>query len=604
MALIGSIAINMSVRMANLVKGMKAAQKSVADFGNKAAASTASFGAAIASAGKATAGVVNDFYIKPFMKAARVIGGVGKLTGQGFMALARPTTGGLMSVTKWGGKAALSVGRLAGGAAMSGIRAIGTAVQFAAHHMKGAARFAQELGAKLTMIGAVGAFAVFKAAKAASSLTEQTNRASILFGENAKYITDQAEIMAQAFGVSKSQFIGSASEIGGMFKGAGYSAKQAAQMGAHFAKLAKDVGSATQMGDEEAMQRMMSGLSGEAEAVRRWGVDLTEANLKLKMLSMGMKATGGEFSQSEKMQARVALMTEKLAYANGDLARTADEAENAAKGLAGRWENFLAAVGKTLLPVIGPALAQIQVGIEALSAAWTKWTSGAISGQAATVGALGKSSESVGWFQNAIRKAADGWDALRIGFLKAQIAITDGLISLTGNLQKFYDLFKLLAPAIGVIGDQKFFENWNKELKTLKAGQEHDLMKKQAAPPSSVAVDKAFEDARNKILSMREQAVMPGPDVTKFVPKPELQAKAKVAGENKFASAALAGSSEATNAILKSKYGAAAGGQKPEELTAKNTAETVFLLKQLVGAGKGGLGQTQELAVMALAGNW
>ena len=52
------------------------------------------------------------------------------------------------------------------------------------------------------------------------------------------------------------------------------------------------------------------------------------------------------------------------------------------------------------------------------------------------------------------------------------------------------------------------------------------------------------------------------------------------AAEPKFASAALAGSSEATNAILKSRFGGGAGAKKAEDETAKNTATTADILKK------------------------
>lgn len=655
MALVGSIAIEMSVRTANMQKGLKAAQKSVSAFGVKATAALSGFDAKIGGVGKAVVGVVNDFYIRPLARGARAIGRFGRSIGDSvhaglspvrafgsvvadtgkaiggvvndfylrpFAKLARVAGGvGGKLMSPFAGKGKLAAGGLlqmgenmAGmamttakfGRAIAGIGLKGAAAGFtmmgsAVRGTVGALREGvNALGAFAIKGGAIAAFGLYKVAKAASSLTEQMNRAKILFGQDSAYIIDQAKLMGDAFGVSRSMFISTASELGGMFKGAGYSARDAAQLGVAFTKLAKDVGSATQMSDEEVFTRMASGIAGEAEAVRRWGVDLTEANLKVKATAMNMKIMGGELSQQQKTQVRVAILTEKLAYAQGDLARTADEAENATKGLVGRFENLMETVGKALLPIVGSAMSQLQVGVEALSMTWKSMTAGIVSDQVGVVGAVGETANSMGWLQKSVGFVADAFQVLKIGFYGVQSFITAGIAKIVGALASMAGALDSMMQSFGMagtgIGD--LLSNVAGDLGKLSESQFAQMQSQLAAPAASEGVNAAFKAAQGRISAMRAEAMKPGVDISKLKPAGEV---AKKPGETKFASASAFGSQEAANAVLRSRYGASAGGKGPEDVTAKNTGRMVTLLEQAVGAGRrvgadvGGAGNIGEV---------
>jgi hypothetical protein len=490
--------------------------------------------------------------------------------------------------------------------------AVGKALSMAGSAMAGTFRVTREavnafggLQSLLAGAGIVGGFK--KIVGAAIALGEQTDRARVLFGKDSQYIIDQANLMGEAFGVNRGTFIGAASEIGGMLQGQGFAAADAAKMGATFAKMAKDVGSATQMGDEEAMQRMMSGLSGEAEAVRRWGVDLSEANLKLKMLSMGMKAQGGEFSQSQKVQARMAIMTEKLAYAQGNLAKTADGAENATKGLVGRFQNLMETVGTAMLPIVGSAMVELQVGVEALSMTWQSMTAGIVNDQVGVVGAVGETASSMGLLQKAVGFVADSFQVLKIGFYAVQSFITSGISAIVQGFSGLgsaldYIVEKLTGAKLG-IGD--FMDAYAEDLGRLSATQYAAFQTELARPAASESVNASFAAAQERIKAMRTEATKPGVDVTQFKPTEGLAAPKST--DTKFASAARVGSSEATNAILRSRYGGGAGGRQPEEQTAKNTARTVQLLERIAGAtmaGGANLATAQMLGGGVLASNF
>lgn len=468
----------------------------------------------------------------------------------------------------------------------------------------------QTAGMNRVLAGAslVGAgVGLYKVAKAASSLAEQTDRARVMFGDSAAEIIKESDLMAGAFGTAKAEFIGSASAIGGQLKGMGYASDAAAKLGVHFTKLAMDVASTTQISNEEAFTRMASGLAGESEAVRRWGVDLTEANLKIQAVNRGIAKMGAELTQAQKEQVRTILLDEKLSYAKGNLAKTAGGAENATKGLMGRLENLAETIGTALLPIVGSAMVELQVGVEALSMTWTDMTKGIVNDQVGVVGAVGETAASMGWLQKSVGFVADAFQVLKIGFYAAQSFITAGIGRIVSGLAGLVGALDSVLVAIGGVktGIGDFLQTYGNDLKSLSEKQYETFQAQLAAPAASEGVNAAFSAAQERIKGMRKEAAKSGVNPADFKP---VEGPAKVSGVPKFASAAMVGSGEATNAMLRSRYGSGAGGRKPEEETARNTRRSNQILEKIAGAVmSGGIGQANMQAIgggALLAGNF
>src|SRR3546814_20116561 len=89
-----------------------------------------------------------------------------------------------------------------------------------------------------------------------------------------------------------------------------------------FAQLAQDLVSFYNVDTETAIQKLRSGLSGESEPLRDFGVFLTEANVKAKALEMGLTGVGDELTEQAKILARYQLVLEATKNAQGDVARS------------------------------------------------------------------------------------------------------------------------------------------------------------------------------------------------------------------------------------------------------------------------------------------
>lgn len=215
----------------------------------------------------------------------------------------------------------------------------------------GAAGGAEMLAASLG-VGLAGATAVglSKAVLLASHLQESTNKAEQAFGSYKKTVMAGADEMAAKFGIVKKTYLDAASGFGLKLQGVGIGAEQSAQMANTLTKLAADTSSMYEMTMEEAVTRMFSGLNGEMEAVSRWGVNLTEQNIQLKAVTMGLSNGKKELDQYTKTMVRYKLLLEGLAPAQGDLDRTSRDFANSLKHAQGNLENFATAVGERILP--------------------------------------------------------------------------------------------------------------------------------------------------------------------------------------------------------------------------------------------------------------
>jgi hypothetical protein len=246
------------------------------------------------------------------------------------------------------------------GAATSGMNMVVSAVSAAAKAM------AVGLVAGTAAVVAGLGYAVVKA----SDLNETISKTGFTFGPAAKTITDAADEMATKFGIGKQTFIDSATNIGLIAKGAGYSKEAAADLGVQFGKLAADVSSFDNVPVEDALNAMRSGLVGETMPLRRFGVMMNEDTVKAEALRMGLVRTGEELTNQAKIQARASVIATALADRTGDLERTQESFSNRTRQVGGQLENLAAQVGAVLLPAI---LATLTEKAEMVGTAWKHW---------------------------------------------------------------------------------------------------------------------------------------------------------------------------------------------------------------------------------------
>jgi hypothetical protein len=115
-------------------------------------------------------------------------------------------------------------------------------------------------------------------------------------------------------------------------------------------QLAADLASFNNTPIEEAIVALRSGLSGEAEPLKRFGVAINDVRLKQEALNMGLYDGKGALDITAKTQAAYALILKDTNLAQGDFARTSEGFANQMRILQASLSDAATEVGLVLLP--------------------------------------------------------------------------------------------------------------------------------------------------------------------------------------------------------------------------------------------------------------
>lgn len=221
--------------------------------------------------------------------------------------------------------------------------------------------FSGAFGGSLKKLAAVAAaaFATLKVGEflkgsidAASDLSESVSKVNVVFGDSAGEIQDWAKTSAAAMGQSRQQALEAAGTFGNLFTAMKIGAPQAATMSKKMVELAGDLASFNNVSPEEALDALRSGLTGETEPLKRFGVNMNEATLKAKAMELGLSDGKGVLDANAKAQAAYALILEQTGTAQGDFARTSSGLANQQRILAAQWTNLKATIGNAFLPLL------------------------------------------------------------------------------------------------------------------------------------------------------------------------------------------------------------------------------------------------------------
>jgi len=186
----------------------------------------------------------------------------------------------------------------------------------------------------------------------ASDVEEMQGKSKVVFGAFRDETVAALEAFGDEVGRSTHELEGMASSIQDTFVPMGFARGEAAKLSVELTKLAVDVASFNNANDTETMEAFQSALVGNHETVRRFGVVITEATLKQELLRMGIKRTGNEVTNAEKVQARLNLIIAGTSDAQGDALRTAGSFANQLRGLKADLAELGVELGTIFLPIV------------------------------------------------------------------------------------------------------------------------------------------------------------------------------------------------------------------------------------------------------------
>jgi hypothetical protein len=214
------------------------------------------------------------------------------------------------------------------------------------------------VGVAAAAAGAAVALFAKQSITAASSLEESTNAVNVAFGQASESILKIGEDSAKSFGLAKTEFnqaavrfsafaervVGQGGDVSGFIR--------------DITQRAADFASVFNIEVAEALRVFQSGLSGEAEPLKRFGINLLESEVKAYALRTGLISVGETMTEQQKVQARYGLLLESTNKTAGDFANTSDSLANQQRILTATFTDLQAEIGTALLPVVGQLVKQ------------------------------------------------------------------------------------------------------------------------------------------------------------------------------------------------------------------------------------------------------
>lgn len=190
------------------------------------------------------------------------------------------------------------------------------------------------------------------AVEQASNLSESQNAIKVTFGDAAGAIAKLGEDSATRLGLSTSAFNGIATQFSafaGTIAGAGGDVSKVVD---DLSTRGADFASVMNLDVKDALGLFQSGLAGETEPLRKYGIDMSAAAVEAYAMSKGIWDGAGTMTEAQKVQARYGSLMEQTSKTQGDFANTSDGLANSQRIANAEIENARAKLGDQLLPII------------------------------------------------------------------------------------------------------------------------------------------------------------------------------------------------------------------------------------------------------------
>lgn len=197
-----------------------------------------------------------------------------------------------------------------------------------------------------------GAIFAKGAIDAASDLNESMSKVQVVFGDSAKSVIDFSKTAATGLGQSQAQALAATGTFGNLLRALGLTTTQSADMSTQMVQLATDLASFNNTDPAVALDALRSGLTGETEPLKQFGVNMNDATLKAEALKLGLiSSTKDAMDPATKAMAAYQLIMDQTALSQGDFDRTSQGLANQQRILKARFDDLKATIGTALLPV-------------------------------------------------------------------------------------------------------------------------------------------------------------------------------------------------------------------------------------------------------------
>lgn len=213
-------------------------------------------------------------------------------------------------------------------------------------------------------LSALGFGAMIKnAISLAGDLQQNIGGSESVFKNYAGMIQKTAETAASSLGLSQSKYLATATKMGSLFQGSGFSVAQSADMVTQSMQRASDVASIMGISVDSAMEAVAGMAKGNFTMMDNLGVAINDTNLQLYAQEKGL---GKLETTQQKVNAAMQMFLDKSDYAAGNYAKENDTYSGALTTFKAELEDFAAEAGTALLPLAQSVLPVLSSSLNAL----------------------------------------------------------------------------------------------------------------------------------------------------------------------------------------------------------------------------------------------
>lgn len=300
------------------------------------------------------------------------------------------------------------------------------------------------VGVAFAALGAAaiaGVTGAFKLAESASDLSEAQNVVQQTFKTSNAQVLEWTKSMAESAGISETMATKWVGSMGAMLKSSGLTEDAAASMSEQMVQLAGDFASFYNISQDDAWEKIRSGISGETEPLKQLGINMSVANLEAYALSQGINKSWNEMSQAEQTTLRYNYLLSVTKDAQGDFGRTLETSfPNQLRVAQMQLQSLGTTIGQEFLPIFLESFKKINQGIKDQD--WAAVGEGVAD---AITGVLQKIAEMAPQFAE---MAAELIASLVEGIVEGLPKLVEGITTLINKLvQKIIELAPKLIPA-------------------------------------------------------------------------------------------------------------------------------------------------------------
>jgi len=188
----------------------------------------------------------------------------------------------------------------------------------------------------------------------ASKLQETQNKFNVVFKNSKEQAKSFAKTLVDSYGLANEEAMAFLAGTGDILTGLGMQSDKALELSNTVAQLGIDLASFSNVegGNERAIAALTSSLTGEREALKAYGIVVSEEMIKAELVAQNKSKLTGLSLQQAKAEATLAIALSQSGNAIGDMARSFNSYANIQRRVDSAIVNQKAALGEGLIPAL------------------------------------------------------------------------------------------------------------------------------------------------------------------------------------------------------------------------------------------------------------